>query len=59
MNFSDLNHISPLKYAGIWGTIDSTVMHDTTNTLLVGFFNQHLRDGEPIQAPTGVELRVY
>ncbi|ELR67703.1 Carboxylic ester hydrolase [Photobacterium marinum] len=59
MNFSDLNYVTPLKYAGILGAIDSNVMHKATNGLLVGFFNQYLRGGEPMQAPADVEFRMY
>ncbi|MDX1301699.1 hypothetical protein [Photobacterium sp.] len=59
MNFSVLNHIPPLKYAGILGSIDSEVMHNASNALLVQFFHQHLREGQPLLAPEGVELRLY
>jgi len=59
MNFSVLNHLPPLKYVGILGSIDSEVMHNASNALLVQFFNQHLRGGPSLQAPDGVELRAY
>lgn len=59
MNFSDLNHLPPLKYAGVLGKIDSADMHTATNALLVGFFNEHLQDGEPLLVPESVELRRY
>ncbi|GAB3514762.1 alpha/beta hydrolase family protein [Photobacterium alginatilyticum] len=59
MNFSILNHLPYLKYAGILGSIDSKVMHNASNALLVQFFDQHLRQGPEMIAPAGVELRIY
>ncbi|OLQ70538.1 hypothetical protein BIT28_27365 [Photobacterium proteolyticum] len=59
MNFSILNHLPYLKYAGILGSIDSEVMHNASNAMLVQFFDQHLRQGPEMIAPAGIELRIY
>lgn len=43
MNFTDFNFVTPMKYFGLLGPIDSMKMADGLNQLLIQFFDWHLK----------------
>ncbi len=56
MNFSDLNEISILKFFGMLGPIDTTLMRDGLNQSLVEFFNSSLRNQGEMTEVEGTTL---
>ncbi|CZF77484.1 Alpha/beta hydrolase family protein [Grimontia celer] len=59
MNFSDLNHLPGVSFMGLTGTIDSSLMHNASNQLLLGYFGQHLTGKRTLGDIKGVDLVLY
>ncbi len=60
-NFSDLNQISFLRYSPMLGDVDNTLMAENLETLILAFFNTHLKNKNELEKiqMKGVELQVY
>ncbi|WP_119394767.1 alpha/beta hydrolase [Salinibius halmophilus] len=56
MNFSDLNQLPILRRFGVLGSVDTELMQDNLNQVLLDFFNQHLRNQGEISKLSGTQL---
>jgi acetyl esterase/lipase len=44
MNFTDLNHVTPLKWTGVLGPVDNKVFWQSLNDAVLNFFNQQFEN---------------